>query len=237
MPVPYGCGDDPDGHRCGHREGRHGAQPRGRARAASRRVEVAGRASSPGTTCTSSRSPTRRRMRTSRIMAGSAVVIPAESVEALRGATLDRQGDLLTGGLALDTPNRASPSIGPPLEALEGPVARARASRPRGADRTPRSPPMSVRPSSVAVQEGVAYLRLGGGCVGCGMVAATLSRASSRRSSRWLRRSQHRRRHRSRGGHEFVLRAAKKRGAIERSVVWGRQGSANWRRQSSSSAC
>ena len=27
-----------------------------------------------------------------------AVVIPAGSVEALRGATLDRQGDLLTGG-------------------------------------------------------------------------------------------------------------------------------------------
>lgn len=103
-----------------------------------------------------------------------AVVIPAESVEALRGATLDRQGDLLTGGLVLHTPNRASPSIGPPPEALEGPVAE-RVHRVLQEQINPAIAAHGGSAELVAVQEGVAYLRLGGGCVGCGMVAVTLT--------------------------------------------------------------
>jgi Fe/S biogenesis protein NfuA len=103
-----------------------------------------------------------------------AVVIPAESIEPLRGATLDRQGDLLTGGLVLQTPPQASPAIGAAPNALEGPVA----------DRVQRVLQEQINPAIashggsaelVGVQEGVAYLRLGGGCVGCGMVAVTLT--------------------------------------------------------------
>ena len=60
------------------------------------------------------------------------VVIPADSVENLKGATLDVSRDLLTPSLVLDNPN-------------------------------------------VAVEEGTAYLRLGGGCQGCGMASVTLS--------------------------------------------------------------
>ena len=38
-----------------------------------------------------------------------AVVIPAESIEPLRGATLDREGDLMTGGLVHPEPHAAEP--------------------------------------------------------------------------------------------------------------------------------
>ena len=103
-----------------------------------------------------------------------AVVIPAESVDALRGATLDREGDLLTGGLVLHTPTQASPSIGPPPEALEGPVAE-RVHRVLQEQINPAIAAHGGSAELVAVQEGVAYLRLGGGCVGCGMVAVTLT--------------------------------------------------------------
>lgn len=103
-----------------------------------------------------------------------AVVIPAESVDALRGATLDREGDLLTGGLVLHAPTQASPSIGPPPEALEGPVAE-RVHRVLQEQINPAIAAHGGSAELVAVQEGVAYLRLGGGCVGCGMVAVTLT--------------------------------------------------------------
>lgn len=103
-----------------------------------------------------------------------ALVIPAESVDALRGATLDRRGDLLTGGLVIDAPRPASPPLGVAPEGLTGPVA----------DRVARVLDEQINPAIaahggtaelVAVQDGAAYLRLGGGCVGCGMVAVTLT--------------------------------------------------------------
>jgi Fe/S biogenesis protein NfuA len=103
-----------------------------------------------------------------------AVVIPAESVDALRGATLDRQGDLLTGGLVLHTPTPASPAMGAPPEALEGPVAE-RVHRVLEEQINPAIAAHGGSAELVAVQEGIAYLRLGGGCVGCGMVAVTLT--------------------------------------------------------------
>jgi Fe-S cluster assembly iron-binding protein IscA len=40
------------------------------------------------------------------------LVIPAESIDALRGSTLDRRGDLLTGGLVIDSPRPLSPPLG-----------------------------------------------------------------------------------------------------------------------------
>jgi Fe/S biogenesis protein NfuA len=103
------------------------------------------------------------------------VVIPAASVDALRGATLDRQGDLLTGGLVLDNPSPPSPAIGtrPPTD-LTGDVA----------ERVVRVVEEQINPAIaahggvaevVAVEDGAAYLRLGGGCAGCGMVAVTLT--------------------------------------------------------------
>ena len=104
-----------------------------------------------------------------------AVVIPAGSVEALRGATLDRQGDLLTGGLVLHTPPP------PPARRWARRPTRSRGRWPSASHRVLEeqiNPAIASHGGSaelVAVQEGVAYLRLGGGCVGCGMVAVTLT--------------------------------------------------------------
>ena len=104
------------------------------------------------------------------------VVIPAESVENVTGATLDESRDLLKPGLVLDNPNRPSPRIstdGPPPD-LSGPVEQ----------RVVQVLDQQINPSIaahggvaelVAVEGGTAYLRLGGGCQGCGMASVTLS--------------------------------------------------------------
>jgi Fe/S biogenesis protein NfuA len=101
------------------------------------------------------------------------VVIPPGSIEALRGATLDRQGDLLMGGLVLHTATPASPAIGPAPDGLEGTVE----------ERVRRVLDEQINPAIAAhggvaqlerVEDGVVYLRFGGGCAGCGMVSVTL---------------------------------------------------------------
>jgi Fe/S biogenesis protein NfuA len=108
-----------------------------------------------------------------------AVVIPSASVDALRGAVLDRQGDLETGGLFVDNPNSpapVSPAVGaarPPAD-LSGPVPQ------RIIDVledyiNPSIASHGGRAELVAVDDGTAYLRLSGGCQGCGMATVTLS--------------------------------------------------------------
>ena len=104
------------------------------------------------------------------------VVIPADSVENLTGATLDVSRDLLNPGLELDNPNGPSPRIatdGPPPE-LTGPLEQ----------QVVQVLDKQINPSIaahggvaelVAVEAGIAYLRLGGGCQGCGMASVTLS--------------------------------------------------------------
>jgi Fe/S biogenesis protein NfuA len=103
-----------------------------------------------------------------------AVVIPAGSVELLRGATLDRQGDLATGGLVLHNRTPPSPAVGtqPPAD-LSGDVAQ-RIIRVLDEQINPAIAAHGGTAELVAVQDATAYLRLGGGCVGCGMVSVTL---------------------------------------------------------------
>jgi Fe/S biogenesis protein NfuA len=110
------------------------------------------------------------------------VVIPYDSVEPLEGATLDLSRDLLNPGLVIVNPNKppqqqqaASPGIQVPSpDQLTGPVA----------ERVQQILTEFVNPGIaahggtaelVAVEEDTAYLRLGGGCVGCGMAAVTLT--------------------------------------------------------------
>jgi Fe/S biogenesis protein NfuA len=102
------------------------------------------------------------------------LVIPAGSVELLRGATLDRQGDLATGGLVIH--NRTPPSAGagvPATADLSGDVAR-RLIEVLEAQINPAIAAHGGSAELVAVEDDTAYLRLGGGCVGCGMVSVTL---------------------------------------------------------------
>ena len=102
------------------------------------------------------------------------LVIPADSVELLRGATLDRQGDLATGGLVIHNRTPPSPAIGVPATAdLSGDVAQ-RLIQVLEQQINPAIAAHGGSAELVAVEESTAYLRLGGGCVGCGMVSVTL---------------------------------------------------------------
>jgi len=105
------------------------------------------------------------------------VVIPAFSVDKVRGATLDVQGDPIEGGLVLDNPNSPSPMVGasgrPPAD-LSGDVAQ-RVLQVLDSQINPSIASHGGHAELVAVEEDTAYLRLSGGCQGCGMASVTLS--------------------------------------------------------------
>jgi Fe/S biogenesis protein NfuA len=105
------------------------------------------------------------------------IVVPAADIEKLQGATVDWSDDLMSGGLLVVNPNKpdpASPAIGgrPPAD-LSGPVPQ----RVMQVIEQQINPAIAAHGGSaelVAVEEDTAYVRLGGGCVGCGMATVTL---------------------------------------------------------------
>ncbi len=121
-----------------------------------------------------------------------AVVVPSEDCYRLRGATVDWIGDATGGGgLTVLNPNKP-----PPLEPVAPPDPDAQPESPAMGDRPPSdlTGPLELRviqvlneqvnPSIaahggqadlVAIEDGAAYLRLSGGCQGCGMATVTLS--------------------------------------------------------------
>ena len=110
------------------------------------------------------------------------IVIPAFSIDKVRGATLDVAGDPTEGGLVLDNPNSPSPAVGvagagaatrPPAD-LSGDVAQ-RVLQILDAQINPSIAAHGGRAELVAVEDDTAYLRLSGGCQGCGMASVTLS--------------------------------------------------------------
>ncbi len=110
------------------------------------------------------------------------VVIPAFSIDKVRGATLDVSGDPIEGGLVLDNPNSPSPAVGaagggaaarPPAD-LSGDVAQ-RVLQVLDSQINPSIAAHGGRAELVAVEDDTAYLRLSGGCQGCGMASVTLS--------------------------------------------------------------
>ncbi len=107
------------------------------------------------------------------------VVIVASSVERLRGAQLDVSDDD-DGGLVIVNPNvpprrAASPAMGdrPPAD-LSGPVAQ-RVVAVLEEQVNPAIAGHGGRAELVAIEDEVAYLRLSGGCQGCGLAQVTLS--------------------------------------------------------------
>jgi Fe/S biogenesis protein NfuA len=108
---------------------------------------------------------------------GLALVVPADSVASMRGATLDVNPDVNLGGMVIQNPNRpASPSpamSGPPAD-LSGDVAQ-RVLQVLEQQINPSIAAHGGRADLVAVEDDAAYLRLSGGCAGCGMAAVTLS--------------------------------------------------------------
>jgi Fe/S biogenesis protein NfuA len=105
---------------------------------------------------------------------GLPVVIAASDAEAVRGATIDWSDDLMQGGLTVSNPNRPDvvEATGDAGE-LTGDVAERVA---QVIDR--RINPAIAQHGGMAILErvesGVAYVRLGGGCQGCGMATVTL---------------------------------------------------------------
>ena len=101
------------------------------------------------------------------------VVVPAASVEPLTGATLDLSGT----GMVMQNPNRpsAAPSVGsrPPAD-LSGPVAQAVLTV-LDEQINPAIAAHGGQADLVAVEEEVAYVRMSGGCQGCGLAAVTLT--------------------------------------------------------------
>jgi Fe/S biogenesis protein NfuA len=101
------------------------------------------------------------------------IVVPAGSAEDVRGATLD----LVGGGMVLQNPNSPpppAPSVPAPEGDLSGEVAQ-RILQVLEEQINPQIASHGGRADLVAVEEPIAYLRLSGGCQGCGMAAATLS--------------------------------------------------------------
>ena len=100
------------------------------------------------------------------------IIIPAESVENLTGATLDLPSNPMQGGLVIRNPNKPDLLAGHDIE-LSGPLA----------DKLQQLLDRHINPSLAAhggyaqlerVEETVVYISMGGGCQGCAMSAATL---------------------------------------------------------------
>jgi Fe/S biogenesis protein NfuA len=100
------------------------------------------------------------------------VVICGGSADALRGAVVDRV--MTTGQLVLVTMERPSPAVGVRAGSeLRGDVAQ----RVQQVVTEHINPSIAIhggRAEVASVADGVAYLRLGGGCQGCGIAQVTL---------------------------------------------------------------
>lgn len=103
------------------------------------------------------------------------VVIPEGSVGRVRGATLDVAANDGEEGLVIVNPNMPEPERAlPDMADLSDPVAQAVFD----VLETAINPSIAAhggRADLVAVDEGTAYLRLSGGCQGCGLAQVTLS--------------------------------------------------------------
>jgi len=105
-----------------------------------------------------------------------AIVVPERDFDKVRGATIDWLDDPFGAhGLRVDNPNTPSPAIGaPPPADLSGDVPQ-RVIQVLDQQVNPTIAEHGGRAELVAVEQGTAYLRLGGGCQGCAMATVTLS--------------------------------------------------------------
>lgn len=105
-----------------------------------------------------------------------AIVVPECDFDKVRGATIDWLDDPFgAGGLRVDNPNTPSPAIGaPPPADLSGDVPQ-RVIQVLDQQVNPTIAAHGGRAELVAVEQGTAHLRLGGGCQGCAMATVTLS--------------------------------------------------------------
>jgi Fe/S biogenesis protein NfuA len=103
------------------------------------------------------------------------IVVPGESFDTVRGTTIEWSNDLMAGGLRLEGLPTPSPAVGsrPPAD-LSGDVAQ-RVMQILEQQINPSIAAHGGRADLVAVEDSAAYLRLSGGCQGCGMASVTLT--------------------------------------------------------------
>jgi Fe/S biogenesis protein NfuA len=104
---------------------------------------------------------------------GIVVMVPAESVDNLWGATLDLPNNPNQGGLVLRNPNRPhSPRLGDPIELAGTPEEKVRTLLAEQVN-----PALAAHGGFAAlerVEGSKAYISMGGGCQGCAVSAMTL---------------------------------------------------------------
>ena len=105
-------------------------------------------------------------------VAGLTVIIPADSVENLTGATLDVPSNPLQGGLVIRNPNR--PDMGERIDLSESDSVTERLQSLLNNHVNPSLAAHGGYVELVRVEDAKAYLLMGGGCQGCTMSAATL---------------------------------------------------------------
>jgi Fe/S biogenesis protein NfuA len=104
---------------------------------------------------------------------GLHVSVPADSVDKLRGATLDLPSNADQGGLVLRNPNRPStPRLGEPIELTGTPEEKVR--QLLDAQVNPAIAAHGGYATLVKVEGSAAHITMGGGCQGCAMSALTL---------------------------------------------------------------
>jgi Fe/S biogenesis protein NfuA len=110
------------------------------------------------------------------VQEGLTIVVPGASAPNMVGSVLDLNESLMGSGMNIRNPNRpqASPAMAGPPPDLSGDVAQ-RVIQVLDAQVNPSIAAHGGRADLVAVEDGAAYLRLSGGCAGCGMAAVTLS--------------------------------------------------------------
>jgi Fe/S biogenesis protein NfuA len=105
---------------------------------------------------------------------GLVVMIPANSVDALRGATLDVPTNPSQGGLVIRNPNRPNPLAGTGELELTGTVAE-KVSTLLDQRINPALGAHGGFATLVGVEGATVYVSMGGGCQGCSMSQATLT--------------------------------------------------------------
>jgi len=107
------------------------------------------------------------------VQEGLPVIVPADSVDRLLGATLDVPSNPEQGGLVLRNPNRPStPKLGDAIE-LTG-TAEEKVRKLLDVQVNPAIAAHGGYASLVKVDDSTAYITMGGGCQGCAMSALTL---------------------------------------------------------------
>jgi len=103
---------------------------------------------------------------------GVTIMIPANSIDNLRGATLDLPSNPMQGGLVIRNPNRPNPLEGTDIE-LTGTIE----------EKVTQLLHQQINPALAShggaaqlekVEDTVVYVTMTGGCQGCSMSAATL---------------------------------------------------------------